>query len=588
MSQTDQVLKGIAVTEGIAIGPVYLMDRRRLKIPMKIIEEADLNEEIERYDDAVAKSVQQLKTGRNKAVSHEHREILQAHIKLLTDEDVRFQVTELMRTEKINVEWALLKVIDRVRSLFGHVTDHYHKEREIDLDQVVNRILHNLLGVGEESLDKIEVSSIVIAHDLSPVDLAHADKNKVLGIAQDIGGATSHTSLLTRAMGIPTVVGLEQISRTAQNGDIAILDASEGLIILNPPEDLVDKYLQKKAVYDAKTTKLLSYRDLSATTLDGHSIRLSANIEIPEEIRMMQQQGIHDIGLYRSEYLYILEDQLPGEEDQYAVYSKILAEVDGEVTIRTFDLGADKMPSNIRVPYETNPAMGLRAIRFCLSKPQIFAAQLRALLRASVHGNLRIMLPMISSLEEVQQTKEFIENMKDELIKEGCRFADNFKFGILIEVPSAVIIADALAQEVDFFSIGTNDLIQYGLAIDRNNEHVNNLFSPFHPAILRMIHDVVRAGHHAGIEVGMCGEMAGQIESVPLLIGLGLDELSMSPTSVLRVKRIIRSLKASDVRSFAQAALNLTTERAIKEFIFSEMQLWYPEELKEPDNAGVH
>jgi phosphotransferase system enzyme I (PtsI) len=503
---------------------------------------------------------------------------------IMEDEVVLQDVAGTIEKDRINAEWALKNVFDRFKRTFDEIDDEILRDRKSDLDHICRRILQNLMGVRAEGQLQIDDDVVLVAHDLSPYDMAHVDRERVFGLAVDIGGNTSHLAILARAIGIPAVVGLEEATSEVKSGDLVILDGIAGTMIINPTEPVIEDYQKRKRRFEKIERELHTLVPLPARTKDGFPITLSANIELPEEIPTMLAHGVRSIGLVRSEYLYLTAHQLATEEQHLAFYKEILQRVaPNPVTIRTLDVGGDKFLAQFGIPREANPALGLRAIRFCLAKRQVFRLQLRALAQAGVHGNLRIMFPMISGLEEVQQAKEVFEDVLTELEREGTPVRRDVKLGIMIEVPSAAAIADVLAKEVDFFSIGTNDLIQYALAIDRVNEHVSYLFRPLHPAVLRTVRDVVRAGHDAGIEVGICGEMAGEPLYLPLLLGLGLDELSMNTISVLKVKRVLLATTMDDARALARDALALRTAGDVERFVVGEMKRRFPEDFQDYD-----
>jgi phosphotransferase system enzyme I (PtsI) len=580
-------LKGIPGSPGIVFGKAHLVDRKIVKVPRETVPEAEVAAEVRRFRKAVEDAKQQLRETKarlDRSDGKEHLFILDTHLMIMEDEVVLQDVAGTIEKDRINAEWALKNVFDRFKRTFDGFDDEILRDRKSDLDHICRRILQNLMGVRQDGLFQIDEEVVLIAHDLSPYDMAHIDREKVFGLATDIGGNTSHLAILARAIGIPAVVGLEEATSEVKSGDLVILDGIAGTMIINPTEPVIEDYQKRKRRFEKIERELHTLVPLPARTKDGFPITLSANIELPEEIPTMLAHGVRSIGLVRSEYLYLTAHQLATEEQHLAFYKEILQRVaPNPVTIRTLDVGGDKFLAQFGIPREANPALGLRAIRFCLAKRQVFRLQLRALAQAGVHGNLRIMFPMISGLEEVQQAKEVFEDVLTELEREGTPVRRDVKLGIMIEVPSAAAIADVLAKEVDFFSIGTNDLIQYALAIDRVNEHVSYLFRPLHPAVLRTVRDVVRAGHDAGIEVGICGEMAGEPLYLPLLLGLGLDELSMNTISVLKVKRVLLATTMDDARALARDALALRTAGDVERFVVGEMKRRFPEDFQDYD-----
>ena len=499
---------------------------------------------------------------------------------MLTADEVLFEdVQELIEQEHINAEWAISKVIDDVIKPLNEQDEQYLKERRTDLEHVSRRLLRNLIGLHQERLDTIRQPVIVVAHDLSPADMAHINREFVLGIITDAGGSTGHTSILARGMNIPALVGVDVATTEIRSGSPVVLDAVDGRVIANPPEEILQEFTAKLDLYKAEKIELLQYKDLPSVTKDNHPVVISANIELPEEIPIMLDHGIRSIGLFRSEFLYLTSDHIPSEEEQFVLYKNALEKVGpgNPVTIRTLDLGMDKVVPDFAGDREANPALGVRAIRFSLMRIDVFKDQLRALLRASIYGSLRIMFPMICGLNEVRRAKEILQEVRDDLDRAGIPYAKDIEIGIMMEVPSAALIADVLAKEVDFFSIGTNDLIQYMLAVDRVNERVNYLYTPLHPSVLRLIDEIVRKGHEAGIKVSMCGEMAGQIHFTMLLVGLGLDELSMPVSDSLKIKWFMRNITFSEAKEFARQILSLSCSSDVESYLHDQMSCRFPE-----------
>ncbi len=481
----------------------------------------------------------------------------------------------------VNAEWALKMTISRQREVFDKIEDEYLRERIRDVDYVGQRLLMKLSGKTHELVSDIEGEVVIVARDLSPTDTVQMSTRKILGFATDIGGKTSHTAIVAKSIAIPAVVGLERITGEVSTGDVIIVDGTAGVVIVNPDPEVIKRYKDKQKHYLAMEKDLLKDAHLPAVTADGHSVGVGANIEFVEEIPTAVFHGANGIGLYRTEFIYINREQLPSEAEHLSTYKKV---IEGKgikwTTIRTFDLGGDKFISDAGLAEEMNPVMGLRAIRFCLQEVELFKVQLRAILRASAYGNTGILLPMISGVQEIRDARNIIDEVKTELMSEGVSIDEDIKIGIMIEVPSAVIMAEQLAEEVDFFSIGTNDLIQYALAIDRVNESVTYLYEPLHPAILRMLKQVVDAGHRAGIKVAICGEMAGDPLYTPILLGLELDGLSMTPLAVPRVKRIIRKSTVRESKELLKKAMTLSTageiEKCVKEYIIQRFPECYP------------
>lgn len=583
-NRADIVLKGIGVSPGINIGRAYLMDGGTLETPAYCyLDSGYVSFEIKRFENAVKESKEQLQRVKDKLSKddrgREHIRIVDAHLMMLEDKMLIDDTIRTIKKERVNAEWAIRIVMREVREFFDSIDDEYIRERGSDIDHICDRVLKNLMGKRHESVSEIKEEVIIIAHDLSPTDTAQMVRGKVLGFLTDIGGRTSHTAIVARSLEIPAVVGLESISQKVNAGDTLIIDGTSGLVIINPSKKVIKDYQKKKEQYADYGKILHHYRKLPAEMLDGRRIRIMGNIEMVEEIPSIIDHGAEGIGLYRTEFLYLNRKDLPTEDEHFNVYKNVVEKVSPNPTIiRTLDIGGDKFLSQMELAPEMNPAMGLRAIRFCIKEPEIFKTQLKGILRASVFGNIKIMFPMISGVEELRKAKAIMEEAKEELRKDGVAFNPKIFIGAMIEVPSAAIIADMLAKEVDFFSIGTNDLLQYSLAIDRVNEHVAYLYEPLHPAALRIIKNIVDAAHNAGIAVGVCGEMAGEPEYALILLGLGLDQLSMNALSILKVKKIIRSIKYAEAQKIAETALTFATAQEVEKFIRDEMAKRFSDE----------
>jgi phosphotransferase system enzyme I (PtsI) len=489
---------------------------------------------------------------------------------------------ETIKQSWINSEWALKINLDRLRKIFNSIDDDYLKSRKTDLDYIEQRILRNLTGRGTEVLSQIKEEVIVVAHDLSPADTAQMAKDKVTAFVTDMGGKTSHTAIMARSLEIPAVVGSETATHFINTGDTLIVDGTTGVVVVNPSPEIIQEYLDRHRTRQRIELELFQYRDLPAETLDGYRINILANIELVDEIPSVLEHGAEGIGLYRTEYLYLNRKDLPSEEEHFQAYKTVAQAISPHpAVIRTLDIGGDKFMSHLDLAEEMNPAMGLRAIRFSLKEPEIFKVQLRAMLRASAFGKVKILLPMISGVSEIREVKRILNEVRLSFTAERIPFDPHIEIGIMMEVPSAATIADILAKEVDFFSIGTNDLIQYTLAIDRVNEYVTHLYEPLHPAILRLVRQVVKAAHDGGIRVAMCGEMAGEPLFVPMLLGLELDDLSMNVLSIFRVKKILRAYTLRECKELVKASLELSTPEEIEELVRASVRKKFPDEFGE-------
>lgn len=577
----NYLLKGIVASEGIAIGKVFLVNRDHLELShYNITTSEEIEKEVQRFKKAIDESRSQLlraKKDINKKKFKEAQYIIDTHILLLQDKVLIDSTIKIIKHDKIDAALALKKTIEGLRKNLADINDEYMKERTSDIDYIEQRILRNLAGIKADLVTKIREKVIIVAYDLSPADTANLNVNEVLGFTIDCGGRTSHTAIMARALKIPAVVGLKDITRRVKTGDTMILDGIHGVVIINPTADTLLKYHQKKAEYDEFEIGLLKHKELPGETVDGFKVKLLANIEIMEELPSVIEYGAEGIGLYRTEFIYLNRKDLPSEEEQFEIYKTVSQKIQPlPVTIRTLDIGGDKFMSQIDVAEEINPVMGLRAIRFCLKEVTIFKTQLRAILRASAHGKVKIMFPMISGIEEVRQIKKILHEVKKELQAERKVFDHDIEIGIMVEVPSAGTIADILAREVNFFSIGTNDLIQYTLAIDRVNEQVSYLYEPLHPAVLRILRNIINAAHDNGIPVGMCGEMAGEPFYIPILLGLGIDELSMNVMALPRVKRVLRSLDFKQSQLVIDNIFKLSTAGEIEMLLKKEVKKYSP------------
>jgi phosphotransferase system enzyme I (PtsI) len=556
----EKILRGIAVSDGVCRGKILVLHRARHIIAQREISADETAGETGRFEKALIQTRQQIQEVQRKVVVNlgaKEADIFEAHLLMLEDHALVGEVMRLIKEEKFNAEFAFHTVAERYSEALLAANDEYLRERAADMRDLTSRVLDNLLEVKDAfDLHHLTEPCILISHDLSPSTTAQLNKKLVLGFATDIGGKTSHTAIMARSLGIPAIVGLQTVSQELDSGDYALLDGYNGTIIVNPTDQTLFAYGQLAKIKASLEEKLREIRDQPAVTLDGKPIHLSANIEDQNDIEAVIANGAEGVGLFRTEFVFINRDNLPTEEEQYKVYREVAAALKPhQIIIRTLDLGGDKFASHLQLAQEMNPFLGWRAIRFCLAQPELFRAQLRAILRASAEGNVKMMYPMISGLDELNQANAIVEKCKAELRAEGKPFDENLAVGAMIEIPSAALIADTLAQRVKFFSIGSNDLIQYTLAADRTNERVSHLYEPTHPAILRLIKATVDASHRHGLWTGVCGEIAGDTFLTPLLLGLGVDELSTAPSVVPQVKYIVRRLKMSEAQALAEFAL---------------------------------
>jgi len=563
-------LKGIAAASGISIAPAYKLGREEFVIPKEPITEQDIPLQIQLFEEALIKTRREiidLQKRISSEMGQEEAQIFDAHLLVLEDRMLIEEVILRLKKERLNVAFIFSEVLKKYVDVFSKIEDEYLRERISDINDVGKRIMRHLLGAERKWLSELKEKMIVVAHDLSPSDTAAMHKQNVSGFVTDIGGKTSHTAIMAKSLEIPAVVGAEEATIKIKAGDMLIVDGSMGVVIINPDEETLRSYQQEELKQKGITEKFLSVKDLPAVTLDGVTIEISANIEFPDEVPSVKLHGGQGIGLYRTEFFYMNRKDLPTEEEHYEAYKYVAEQMKPHtVIIRTLDLGGDKFLSQFEMPHEMEPFMGWRAIRFCLARPEIFKVQMRAILRASVHGNLKLMYPMISGIEELRQANKILGEAKEELRAKGIPFNANIEVGAMIEVPSAAMTADILAREANFFSIGTNDLIQYALAVERANEKVAYLYEPAHPAVLRLIKNIIDSAHKANIKVGMCGEMAGEPSFSVLLLGLGLDEFSMPPQVIPELKYIIRSVRMKDAQEIAKTALSLSTGKEVEEF----------------------
>ena len=552
-------LQGIAASDGIAIAKVYTLTEPDLSFTKISVEDTD--KEISRLEEALVvstKEIELIKETALKNLGEEEAQVFEAHLMVLSDPELVGQVKDAITSQKVNAEHALKEVSDMFISIFAGMEDNpYMQERAADIRDVSKRILANLLGVKIPSPATIKDEVVVVAGDLTPSDTAQLNRKYVKAFVTDIGGRTSHSAIMARSLEIPAIVGTKEITSLAKDGDLIIIDGLSGDVFLNPSEEVVTEYRAKAEAFAAQQAEWEKLKDADTFTKDGHQVELAANIGTPKDLEGVIHNGAEGVGLYRTEFLYMDSHDMPTEEDQFEAYKAVLEGMNGKpVVVRTMDIGGDKELPYLPLPHEMNPFLGYRAIRISLNEPEMFRTQLRALLRASVYGKLRIMFPMIATLNDFRGAKALLLEEKAKLVAEGVAVSDDIQVGIMIEIPAAAVLAHQFAKEVDFFSIGTNDLIQYTMAADRMNERVSYLYQPYNPSILTLIKHVIDSAHKEGKWAGMCGEMAGDQTAVPLLVGLGLDEFSMSASSVLKTRSLISKLTLEEMKALADKAIN--------------------------------
>ena len=578
---SEIVLKGIPAAPGIAYGQSFILDKGEFIVPKRSISSSEVDSEIARFEEAINNARQEihiLKAKITQDMGAGHAQIFDAHLLVLQDTTLLNGVTSGIRETKSSAEYVFFTVIKKFVEAFAKMPDEYLRERASDVNDISKRVLKHLMDESKlHDLDSLQDDLIIVAHDLSPSDAVSMYNKKIKGFLTDIGGRTSHTAIIAKSLGVPAVVGLKDATLRINNQDYVIIDGQKGLVIINPSAETKELYIKEQNKITASLEKLDDLKNLPAQTLDGKTISILANLELSSEIPAVRKYGAEGIGLYRTEFLYMNRLDLPSEEEQYQAYSQVARAIAPfPVTIRTLDIGGDKFISSVQIPRDMSPFLGCRAIRFCLERPDIFKTQLRAILRASVHGRLQMMYPMISGLGELRQANAILNQVKVALRDEKIPFDEQMKVGIMIEVPAAVMTAEALARETDFFSIGTNDLIQYTLAVDRVNEKTAHLYEPAHPAVLKMIQKTIDAGHNEGIHVALCGEMASDPLLAFLLLGMGIDEFSMSAASILTVKRMIRSVKLQDAQRIAYEAMQLATGQEVEEFVDAQLRKFLP------------
>ncbi len=574
---TEEVikLKGIPASSGIAIGKAYIWAKEEFIVPKESITDEEIPTQIQLFEEALIRTRREI-LDLQKKISSEmgqgEAQILDAHLLVLEDRMLIEEVIARLKKEKLTVAYIFQDVLKRYIQVFLKIEDEYLKEKVSDINDVGRRVLRNLLGRVPRRFDDLKEKVILVSHDFSPSDTAAMPKKNILSFVTDIGGKTSHTAIMAKSMAIPAVLGLEVGTSTIKSGDMLIVDGTAGYVFINPTLEILEKYKKEETLFRNLSQRFVQLKDLPAITLDGKRVHIAANIELPDEIPSVLEHGAEGIGLYRSEFFYMNRSDLPSEEEHYEAYKFVAKAVgDNSVIIRTMDLGGDKFASQLKIPHDMVPFLGWRAIRFCLARPDIFKMQLRAILRASVFGRLRLMYPMISGIEELRQANQILEEAKKELREKGLKFDENIEVGVMIEVPSAAMTADILGKEADFFSIGTNDLIQYSIAVDRTNEKVAYLYEPAHLGVLRLIRNIIEAGHNANIWVGMCGEMAGDATFCIILLGLGLDEFSMPSAVIPEIKHIIRSVTTKQAKEIADQALSLSTAKEVEDFANSKL-----------------
>ena len=560
---TEIILKGISGSPGICIGKAYRVDKEGVDVIEKYsITDNKVKKEINRFKSAVTKAKNEL-ADIIKGVPEElrqHAGILETHLVLHKDKMLYGKAIDIIKGELVNAEWALKEATSQAKSMFSNIADPYLKSRSTDIEHVSERIMRNLIGCKDVNISNIDKRVILVAHSLSPAETSQIQLEKIMGFITDRGGKASHTSIIARTLEIPAVLGLDNATQVIKNDSIIIVDGSEGIVIVDPNEETLIKYGKLSKKYAIRKADILRTSDRPAKSADGHLFSIMGNIELPEEIVAVKDHGGEGIGLFRTEFLYLGRMNFPDEQElfnQYKEVTELMAP--NPVIIRTLDINGDKAISAIPTPEEANPSLGLRAIRFCLKNPKIFKTQLRAILRAATYGNVQLLLPMISGCDEILQTFKSIDEAADSLKKDGLAYNRDIQIGIMIEIPSAAIMADAMAELVDFFSIGTNDLVQYTLAIDRVNRHVAYLYNPLHPAVIRMIKHVVDIGKKKNIKTYMCGEMASEIINLPILLGLGLDAFSMAPQSIPSIKNMIRKISVKESKLFLKEVLKQTS-----------------------------
>jgi phosphoenolpyruvate-protein phosphotransferase (PTS system enzyme I) len=576
--------KGIGVSPGIAIGRAVIVEKRIASVYRVPIREEEVAGEVTRFMESLEKTrdeLLELKQKVSRSMGEEFASIFEAHAMMVSDPSFADKVIQKIESEQVNAEWALSEVQEEFEARFQSFDDRYLRERTADVKDVSERVLKHLQGVAHHDLSEITHDVVILADDLTPSDTIHFNRRPIVGFATETGGRTSHTSIIAKSLFMPAIIGVPRLTKIVDNDELVIVDGYEGTLLVNPTQAMVAEYRGRVSRHEEEERELLRNRELTAVTKDNRQISLQANIELVEEMRDATKFGAEGVGLYRSEFLYISKSPLlPSEEEHFEIYRKLAEGIAPHpCVIRTFDLGGKKLAREVMGSKEDNPVLGLRALRLCMKHRDMFRVQLRALLRASAFGNIRIMFPLVSGVQELRQVKTLIREIRVELDNEGVAYNKDLKIGIMIEVPSAALIADLLATEADFFAIGTNDLIQYSLAIDRSNENVSYLYEPLHPALLRLIKFVIESGKRAGIPVSMCGEMAADPIYAVVLLGLGLEIFSMNPSTIPVIKNVVRSVRYRDCKRIAEVALQKKTAQEIEEFVIESVAMRFPEGL---------
>jgi phosphoenolpyruvate-protein phosphotransferase (PTS system enzyme I) len=576
--------KGFGVSPGIAIGRAVIIEKRIAAVYRVPIREDEVGGEVTRFMQSLETTrveLNELKQKVSRSMGEEFASIFEAHAMIVSDPSFADKVIQKIESEQVNAEWALSEVQEEYQARFQSFENEYLRERMADVKDVAERVLVHLSGIAHHDLSEIKHDVIILADDLTPSDTIHFNRRPIVGFATESGGRTSHTSIIAKSLFMPAVIGVPRLTKMIDNDEVIIVDGYEGSVVVNPTPAMISEYRSRVSRHEEAEQRLLENRPLPSVTKDNRQIALHANIELIEELDDANRFGAEGIGLYRSEFLYISKSpDLPSEDEHFIMYKRLIESLaPSPVVIRTFDLGGKKLAAQIIGSKEDNPVLGLRALRLCMKHRDMFKTQLRALLRASAYGNLRIMFPLVSGVQELRQVKTLVRELRQDLDAEGVAYNKNLPIGIMIEVPSAAMIADLLATEADFFAIGTNDLIQYSLAIDRSNENVSYLYEPLHPALLRLIKGVIDAGKRAGIPVSMCGEMAADPIYAIVLLGLGLEIFSMNPSNIPVIKNVVRSVRYRDCRRIAEIALQKKTAQEIEEFVIESVAMRFPEGL---------